>query len=434
MAAECDVMSEIEVLQSIYLDELLVNRAADGSWQVSLVLHPSTAEDSVSQFVRLTLTMTLDQQYPSTSPSISIHNPRGLSDDKINSVQRCLQAEAQSSLGSPVLYQLIEKAKEILTESNIPHGNCVICLYDFKEGEILTKTSCYHYFHSHCLGRYVSHSERELQLREKELEEDKTRDRSQQQELTVVCPVCREPLSYDVDQLLSCPAPQLPELDESTLSSDFQHRWRKLQKLLEKQRSKGGVIDPEEESNRFFIHINEAPSASENENLEVELPSPSNNKPIVRTEPCVPSMLQCRGDPSSVRTHSHGRGPRRGGRYRPVTEELGNLSLCADETKNTKFSAEVQLSNANRDVKKDTNQLETTAQAQVSSGPKTEPEQGARGRKRGLHYHSRFHWDGRGSRSRGGPHHNQCHRGGRDHRRGYQHRPMERDRNREEVL
>lgn len=184
----------------------------------------------------------------------------------------------------------------------------------------------------------------------------------------------------------------------------------------------------------FNIWLQQAPSASENENLEVELPSPSNNKPIVRTEPCVPSMLRCRGDPSSVRTHSHGRGPRRGGRYRPVTEELGNLSLCADETKNTKFSAEVQLSNANRDVKKDTNQLETTAQAQVSSGPKTEPEQGARGRKRGLHYHSRFHWDGRGSRSRGGPHHNQCHRGGRDHRRGYQHRPMERDRNREEVL
>ena len=29
---------------------------------MSLVLYPSTAEDSVSQFVRLTLTLTLDQQ------------------------------------------------------------------------------------------------------------------------------------------------------------------------------------------------------------------------------------------------------------------------------------------------------------------------------------------------------------------------------------
>lgn len=47
-----------------------------------------------------------------------------------------------------------------------------------QEGESFTKTSCYHYFHSHCLGRYVSHSERELRQREKELQEDKTRDGS----------------------------------------------------------------------------------------------------------------------------------------------------------------------------------------------------------------------------------------------------------------
>lgn len=31
-------------------------------WEVSLVLYPSTAEDSVSQFVRLTLSLTLDEQ------------------------------------------------------------------------------------------------------------------------------------------------------------------------------------------------------------------------------------------------------------------------------------------------------------------------------------------------------------------------------------
>lgn len=74
------------------------------------------------------------------------------------SLQRSLELEAESCVGSPVLYQLIEvttvtlylkqevqpfqpffflhfvlqKAKEILTESNIPHGNCVICLYGFK--------------------------------------------------------------------------------------------------------------------------------------------------------------------------------------------------------------------------------------------------------------------------------------------------------------
>jgi len=46
---------------------------------------------------------------------------------------------------------------------------------------VFTKTSCYHYFHSHCLGRYITHSEMELQDRERELKEDKTRDQTEKE-------------------------------------------------------------------------------------------------------------------------------------------------------------------------------------------------------------------------------------------------------------
>ncbi|XP_005817203.1 E3 ubiquitin-protein ligase RNF25 [Xiphophorus maculatus] len=345
MAAESEVQSEIEVLKSIYLEELQVDRREDGGWQVSLVLYPSTAEDSVSQFVRLTLTLSLDLQYPSSSPVISIHNPRGLSDDKLGSVQKCLQAEAESWLGSPVLYQLIEKAKEILTESNIPHGNCVICLYGFKEGETFTKTSCYHYFHSHCLGRYVVHSERELRQREKELEEDKTRDGSSVQELTVVCPVCREPLTYDRNQLLKSPAPELPELDQAAIGSDFQRKWGQLQKILEKQRCNGGIIDTEEESNRFLIHIQEAPPVSENVNPEVDaspaLPvSSSSDEAGVRSERFVPGLSQLPGF-QAQKHQNQARAPRGGGRPKPrpgqgppIAEHLERLALsdCTDQS------------------------------------------------------------------------------------------------------
>ncbi|XP_051570531.1 E3 ubiquitin-protein ligase RNF25 isoform X2 [Myxocyprinus asiaticus] len=258
-AAESDVLSEIEVLQSIYLDELRVTQKDEGGWTVSVVLYPSTAEDCLSQFVRLTLTMDLDSEYPYSSPCISINNPRGLSDDKLLSLQMSLQMEAELCLGTPALYQLIERAKEILTESNIPHGNCVICLYGFKEGEVFTKTSCYHYFHSHCLGRYITHSEMELKDREKELEEDKTRDRTEEEVLSVVCPVCREPLTYDVDALLSSPAPSFTQ-EDAVIGGEFKKKWAELQKVLERQKEKGGVIDQEAESKRFLIHINEAPA------------------------------------------------------------------------------------------------------------------------------------------------------------------------------
>ncbi|XP_070703247.1 E3 ubiquitin-protein ligase RNF25 [Pempheris klunzingeri] len=476
MAAECDVQCEIEVLQSIYLDELLVNRREDGNLEVSLVLYPSTAEDSVSQFVRLTLTLTLDQQYPSSSPAISIHNPRGLSDDKLSSVQKCLQLEAQSCLGSPVLYQLIEKAKEILTESNIPHGNCVICLYGFKEGETFTKTSCYHYFHCHCLGRYVSHSESELRQREKELEEDKTRDRTDHQELTVVCPVCREPLIYDVDQLLSSPAPQLPELDEAAIGSHFQQKWCELQKLLERQRSKGGIIDPEVESNRFLIHINEAPSGAENGSLDTDVPpvpsasDVSSDGPGIRADRFDPGLSSCRGG-QGQRRQNQVRGPRRGGRSRPqhgratpITEHLDKLSLSSDcpegqikakvqgnHGQQMQINAESCQSNTSRDVygQQETLMAPGDQAALETEYPKDAAEsaggRGHRGRRRGPHRSvphtgapgpAHYHWDGRASRSRGGAS-NLYGRGGgprRGHGRGFHHKVVERERGREEVL
>uniref|UniRef100_A0A3B4WUL5 E3 ubiquitin-protein ligase RNF25 n=1 Tax=Seriola lalandi dorsalis TaxID=1841481 RepID=A0A3B4WUL5_SERLL len=474
------VLSEIEVLESIYLDELQVNRREDGGWEVSLVLYPSTAEDSVSQFVRLTLTLTLDQQYPSSSPAISIHNPRGLSDDKLSSVQKCLHLEAQSCLGSPVLYQLIEKAKEILTESNIPHGNCVICLYGFKEGETFTKTSCYHYFHSHCLGRYASHSEGELRQREKELEEDKTRERADCQELTVVCPVCREPLAYDVDQLLSSPAPQLPELDEAAIGSDFQQKWFELQKLLERQRSKGGIIDPEEESNRFLIHINEVRLNQKLHDADM-FPSPpvpsasnvSSDETGVREDQFVPGLSHCRGA-QGQRRQNQVRGPRRGGRSRPqhgraapVTEQLDKLSLSSDCTEGPvraqaqgnhdqqmQVNAELCQSKTGREVYAEQQQVSPDGQPVCKSGLETECQKdvadsaggrGYRGRRKGPHRsapHSggpgpaRYHWDGRASRSRGGAN-NLYSRGGGPHRghgRGFQQKVVERERGREEVL
>ncbi|XP_072549517.1 E3 ubiquitin-protein ligase RNF25 [Salminus brasiliensis] len=357
MAAESDALCEIEVLQSIYLDELRFTQKDDGGLQVSLVLHPSTGEDCLSQFVRLTLTLDLDSEYPSSPPCISIHNPRGLSDDKLLSLQQSLQMEAESYLGMPVLYQLIEKAKEILTESNIPHGNCVICLYGFKEGEVFTKTSCYHYFHSHCLGRYITHSEVELRERERELEEDKSRDRAEEEELSVVCPVCREPLSYDVNTLLSSPAPDFPQQEDEAAGAEFKRKWESLQMILERQKEKGGVIDPEAESNRFLIHINDAPVDSDGTFPEV--PNPESSRPL----PSVP--LECpsqtptpqaqHGSTHSQRRAPHGRrqhwefrGSRRGrgrgggrsgppshGIPPPVVEHLAKLGISsADSSQN----------------------------------------------------------------------------------------------------
>ncbi|CAL8305237.1 unnamed protein product [Merluccius merluccius] len=503
MATEYDVLSEIEVLQSIYLDELHVANTCDGSWEVSLVLYPSTAEDSVSQFVRLTLKLTLDQQYPSSPPSISIHNPRGLSDDMLSSVCSCLQTEAESCLGSPVLYQLIEKAKEILTESNIPHGNCVICLYGFKEGEAFTKTSCYHYFHSHCLGRYVTHSEEEICEREKERKQDKTRHRADQQELTVVCPVCREPLTYDAGQLLSSPAPLFPKQEGAEIGTHFRQKWCELQELLDRQRAKGGIIDPDVESNRFLIRINElsgqipqVPPEGQNGDQYAVLP-PSQAAPLddvhIQADQSRATLWPCRGG-TGHRRQGPFKGPRRGGRGRPhpprrpspPTESLNKLHLPSDDSHHyptaqapikpkprgppkvvdtepapTKTDKEGPTDVKHKESPDSTDKQQMSqptsgdrdtdcppAAGELESGPDKQ------GRRRGYRpgvsqqqqqpgqWHERHprgtnqwgapggwhhHWEGRGSRSRGGGPR-------RGHSRGSHQKVVERDAGREEVL
>lgn len=295
----------------------------------------------------------------------------------------------------------------------------------------------------------------------------------------MVCPVCREPLIYDVDQLLSSPAPQLPELDEAAIGSNFQQKWCELQKLLERQRAKGGIIDPEEESNRFLIHINETPAA-EIGSLDVDVsdappvPSASNvssDETGVRGDQFVPGLSHCRGG-QGQRRHNQARGHRRGGRSRPqhrraapITEHLDKLSLSSDCTEGPiKAKAQGQQMQVNAELcQSETGRDFYAEQQETLVSPDNQPVcqaaletecredaadsaggRGHRGRRRGPHRpvpHTgapgpvHYHWDGR-TRSRGGAN-NLYSRGGgprRGHGRGFQHKVVERERGREEVL
>ncbi|CAI9612383.1 unnamed protein product [Staurois parvus] len=139
---EGSVCQELQVLQSIYLEELEISRG--DRVELRITLHPATGDDAESQYVRLTLHLSLPPQYPDDPPEISVTNPRGLFDKQIHSITDILhRTAAQQSVGGPLLYELIEKGKEMLTASNIPRGHCVICLYGFQEGDSLTKTPCF---------------------------------------------------------------------------------------------------------------------------------------------------------------------------------------------------------------------------------------------------------------------------------------------------
>lgn len=263
----------MEVLESIYPHELHVHRGSSRSdpWEISITLYPATAEDQESQYVRVTLQLSVPPEYPKKSPKICMQNPRGLSDEHLLSISQNLRHVADSGLGGPILYELLVKAKEILTENNIPYGECVICQYGFQANEAFTKTSCYHYFHSHCLARYAHHMEEEVQSKLEEQEQN--RIAPPQQVIGVQCPVCREPLTYDLEMLEAAPPPNHPLEVYSPDKRTIQHL-RKLRKIFEKQQAKGGIIDPEAERNRYFISL-QKPSVDETSNGLVTLGGPT---------------------------------------------------------------------------------------------------------------------------------------------------------------
>ncbi|NWW99381.1 RNF25 ligase, partial [Caloenas nicobarica] len=233
-------------------------------WEISITLHPATAQDQDSQYVCFTLVLSVPPQYPNKSPEVSIRNPRGLSDEQIQKISQTLKSVAEARLGTEVLYELIEKGKEILTDNNIPHGQCVICLYGFQEREAFTKTQCYHYFHSHCLARYAQHMEEEILMQQEEREQHLAP--SPRQEVGVQCPVCRETLVYDLCALKAAPAPQQPLEPYRPDAKTLQHQ-EELRLIFKRQQEKGGIIDPEAERNRYFISLQAHPGQAASDPL-----------------------------------------------------------------------------------------------------------------------------------------------------------------------
>lgn len=101
--------------------------------------------------------------YPDVEPLFHLRNPRGLDDHSINDITRAVQQKLTESIGMPVVFDLIDMIREHLTESNLPSGQCVVCLYGFQDGDEFTKTECYHYLHSYCLARHLMASQRNYQ-------------------------------------------------------------------------------------------------------------------------------------------------------------------------------------------------------------------------------------------------------------------------------
>ncbi|XP_076043299.1 E3 ubiquitin-protein ligase RNF25 isoform X2 [Oratosquilla oratoria] len=225
---------------------------------VEVVVVPATGQKVDEQHVRVTLRVNLPPEYPDAPPAIELRNPRGIDDAVLQTIEVESAQKCDEYLGCPVIYELIELVRENLTANNTPSCPCAICLYHFTERDVFTKTPCYHYFHTFCLGRYVANCEEELAAEEEEPQPVwMTKERK-----VLGCPVCREPLGEEVSsiEMLATKPPQEGETCSSFIADDpnLKALQKKMAELYLYQKNKGGIIDIEEEKNKFLLSSEKA--------------------------------------------------------------------------------------------------------------------------------------------------------------------------------
>eukprot|EP00794_Sanderia_malayensis_P013909 gene13909-15358_t len=249
--SESILQEEIAVLQSIYMDEIIINGPEESPDEIVVMLHPYTADEDDKKYVYMQLSIKLNKKYPHVKPLLGIRNPRGISDAQLDSFLVNLNALATQKIGEAVLFDLIEYAKECLTDNNRPECDCAICLDDFKTDEDFVRTECYHYFHLLCMAQYVRKYLETLALHDSDPESKGKRADSLNM---IPCPICRSMLKRELLSIddVSENIPEVEKVDFKP-SKKFLHWREKMKRVYAKQQKRGGIIDIEAERNKFLI-------------------------------------------------------------------------------------------------------------------------------------------------------------------------------------
>ncbi|XP_026472675.1 E3 ubiquitin-protein ligase RNF25-like [Ctenocephalides felis] len=264
------ISDEIEALEAILMNDVTIqyNKETNYPDMIETVVFPSTMEDAQQQYVCITLQVWITPSYPDCAPVIKLKNPRGLDDNMINRIQKEVDKKMNQCLGQPVVFELIDVIREHLTDSNLPSGQCVICLYGFQEGDLFTKTTCYHYFHSHCLACHLVAGEK---YHKEEQEKLPAWQRQQNAGFKALCPVCREQIDCDLEVLsLATPPVEVEQAQNFELTAELRALQTKMSELYLHQQMKGGIIDIEAEQNKLLLTTANSQDEDENNQISIE--------------------------------------------------------------------------------------------------------------------------------------------------------------------
>eukprot|EP01114_Cavostelium_apophysatum_P023211 TRINITY_DN8676_c0_g1_i1.p1 TRINITY_DN8676_c0_g1~~TRINITY_DN8676_c0_g1_i1.p1 ORF type:complete len:229 (+),score=59.20 TRINITY_DN8676_c0_g1_i1:114-800(+) len=107
---------EIEALQAIYGDDFQELDKDPLKFQIALVPNPGESEGN---HVGVTLEVTFPSKYPNVLPEWSLIDVFGITDEQQNFLESKIRAQAEESIGAPMVFNLAQICKEWLDENNI---------------------------------------------------------------------------------------------------------------------------------------------------------------------------------------------------------------------------------------------------------------------------------------------------------------------------
>jgi E3 ubiquitin-protein ligase RNF25 len=283
--AAAAIEQELEALAALYPDDgLVVRRASDGGrdeplsesssriWKhttVSLDVAPRTLDDETTRFVRATLTLTLDNDYPRNPPSVTLTNARGLDDVRQAFVFRGLEDACRGLTNQPILALLCECAFDCLSEMNFPDGDCAFCLTPVDAGRggdreqrttrrpFMKLMTCYHCFHENCFVKWWRWKARAAVAAAAERGAHAAAACRLPPPPTHMCPVCRVPIEDDDVRHVNLDGDEKDEKDdekddddenaagtsERVSSSAERARRERFAAAMKRQQHRNGLID-----------------------------------------------------------------------------------------------------------------------------------------------------------------------------------------------
>lgn len=233
------LLDEIESLEAILMDDVRINRNSETGDPITIetTIFPAVENDSEEQYICVDLQVIPSEGYPDTCPKFNLIKPRGLDDSRLETIKQACVEKLKESQGFPVVFDLIEVVREHLSGSNLPCGQCVVCLYGFRDGDEFTKTECFHYLHSYCLARHL------IAARKNHHEEQEKLPawiRKAAEPFKASCPVCRESIKDDSDSLRLCMPPQeLINAPEFQLTDELISLQKKMSNMFIQQKKQG---------------------------------------------------------------------------------------------------------------------------------------------------------------------------------------------------